>query len=126
MIFPLLSAFAGRTTSHTTGYISEFSVRKYTGGKNGMSGLYIQPSLIFGERITVSQYNSGLLGIFSEKEPPTTVKKDLNSLGLRMGYQWVTSGGFSLDLGLGGNRYFNPLNQNKGSVLFNCKLGYAF
>lgn len=126
VVFPLLSSLGGRTTSRTTGYIAEFAVRKYAPGKNNMAGLYLQPSLIFGEKIRVSQFNSGILGVFSEKEPPTTVKKDLNSLGFRMGYQWVTSGGFTLDLGLGGNRYFNPLNKNKGSVLFNCKLGYAF
>jgi len=125
-VFPLLSALGGRTKSQTFGYLTEFSLRKYAPGKGGMSGVYLQPSLAFGKTTTISQFQSGIFGFFSDDNPPTTTKKDLNSAGFRIGYQWMTKGGFTFDLGLGGSKYFNLTERDKGSILFNCKLGYAF
>ena len=122
--FPLLTILGGSTTKRTSGYLAEISVRKYIFGKNGMSGMYFQPSLAFGEEIIVRQHHGGLLS--SENSTPEREEKDLNSFAFRIGYQWVTEGGFTLDIGSGGRQYFNATEREKSAGVFHCKLGYAF
>ena len=123
LVYPVLTAIGGRTVTKSSGTAIDLSLRRYLSAAERMNGFYVQGGLRFGNQTDRTRQEGGLFSIWEPKEEPVTTNKSLGGLHLRAGWQWVTPGGFTLDAGLGGGKY---LEQEKGFMLLNCKLGYAF
>lgn len=118
LVFGPIGALAPNTEIQKSGTSTELALRQYLSLKPGMRGLYIQPGYVFGKYEVTKTTSLGIFDIFSTRERTKEKStEDINSLTLRIGYQMVTEGGFTMDMGLG---------VRKGAPLFNWRFGYAF